>query len=281
MARDSIEVESYPDTDWEDRWPETSNPDNITVTEDAAFVGEYGAHFDGFAIKRSQPNDVLEFHRLTPSSSNLNSALECWENVYVVGDVHGCFEPLEALLAKLDPGRRELVVFVGDLVRKGPDSKGVIDLIRSNRNLVSVLGNNERKLLRGRDQIADFGSAEYAFMRSLPTVVSWAGGMVVHGGVDPAKLPAEHSRDELLTKRTADEGESFWFDEYEGPPRVYFGHTAFQTPLESEWAVGLDTGCVYGGELTAYDVRRERFVSVDGVEHVTGGDDAILQRDAA
>jgi diadenosine tetraphosphatase ApaH/serine/threonine PP2A family protein phosphatase len=54
----------------------------------------------------------------------------------------------------------------------------------------------------------------------------------------------------------------FWFEGYEGPPRVFFGHTVLERPLETEAAVGLDTGCVYGGELTAYDCTRDRFVSV-------------------
>ncbi len=56
----------------------------------------------------------------------------------------------------------------------------------------------------------------------------------------------------------------FWFETYEGPPRVFFGHTVLAEPVDREWAVGLDTGCVYGGDLTAYDVRRERFLSVPG-----------------
>ncbi|MFC7028582.1 metallophosphoesterase [Halomicroarcula sp. GCM10025710] len=67
-----------------------------------------------------------------------------WDNIYVVGDVHGCRGTLEQLLETLDPSESELVVFVGDLVRKGPDSKGVVDIVRDRPNLVSVRGNNEQ-----------------------------------------------------------------------------------------------------------------------------------------
>lgn len=49
----------------------------------------------------------------------------------------------------------------------------------------------------------------------------------------------------------------FWFETYEGPPRVFFGHTVLEEPFEREWTVGLDTGCVYGGTVTAYDVCEE------------------------
>ena len=54
----------------------------------------------------------------------------------------------------------------------------------------------------------------------------------------------------------------FWFESYEGPPRVFFGHTVLAEPLVTEWAVGLDTGCVHGGKLTAYDCETEEVVSV-------------------
>jgi len=53
-----------------------------------------------------------------------------WDEIYVVGDVHGCRADLERLLTKLEVTDDDLVAFVGDLVRKGPDSKGVLDLVR-------------------------------------------------------------------------------------------------------------------------------------------------------
>ncbi|RLM53003.1 serine/threonine protein phosphatase, partial [Halorubrum sp. Atlit-26R] len=54
----------------------------------------------------------------------------------------------------------------------------------------------------------------------------------------------------------------YWYEEYAGPPRVFFGHTVLDEPVVSEWAVGLDTGCVYGGSLTAYDLREETLTAV-------------------
>ncbi|MFB6361507.1 MAG: serine/threonine protein phosphatase, partial [Halobacteriales archaeon] len=49
---------------------------------------------------------------------------------------------------------------------------------------------------------------------------------------------------------------------YDGPPRVYFGHTVLEQPLVREWCVGLDTGCVHGGQLTAFNCQRGTSVSV-------------------
>ncbi|WP_207592715.1 metallophosphoesterase [Halomontanus rarus] len=197
--------------------------------------------------------------------------LENWADVYVVGDVHGCLEELEQLLSKLELGEDDLAIFVGDLVRKGPESLAVLDRVSSSSSLVSVRGNNEQKLLAGDASLASFGAAEHRYVESLPTVIAWDGGLVVHGGVDPNRPLADHAPEALLTMRAPD-GDGydgpFWFDEYRGPPRVFFGHTVLERPFESEWAIGLDTGCVYGGSLTAYDVRREEFVSVSARGHV-------------
>ena len=51
---------------------------------------------------------------------------EKWRNVYVIGDVHGCLAELETLVDRIDPAADELLAFVGDLMRKGPDSAGVV-----------------------------------------------------------------------------------------------------------------------------------------------------------
>ena len=195
-----------------------------------------------------------------------------YDDVYVIGDVHGCPDSLERLLSTLEFGSNDLAVFVGDLVRKGPDSKAVLERVRESPQLRTVRGNNEQKLLDGETDLPDLDDDDYRYLESLPAALSWDDVLVVHGGVDPTRPLPAHSNDDLLTMRspTGDGYDGpFWFDEYAGPPRVFFGHTVLADPLECEWAVGLDTGCVYGGRLTAYDVRRERFVSVSTPEHVS------------
>ncbi|QCS42062.1 metallophosphoesterase family protein [Natrinema versiforme] len=207
----------------------------------------------------------------TVSFDHRHIDLENRDDVYVVGDVHGCLDELEALLGTLDLGANDLAVFVGDLVRKGPESKAVLDRVRRSPRLISVRGNNERKLLEGDASLSALDAVDYQYIESLPTAISWDGGLVVHGGVDPSRPLSAHSGDDVLTMRSPD-GDGydgpFWFETYEGPPRVFFGHTVLEEPIEREWAVGLDTGCVYGGDLTAYDVRRDELRSVSGTGHV-------------
>jgi serine/threonine protein phosphatase 1 len=205
-----------------------------------------------------QFSDAIAHRRIDPDE---------YEETYVVGDVHGCLDSLERLLSKLDATEETLVVFVGDLVRKGPDSKGVVDLIRSRENLVPVRGNNEQKFLTGDASLPELGDEDLSYLTSLPVALSWADGVVVHGGIDPRKPLADHTTEELLTMRSlADAGgydRPLWFEQTHDLPRVFFGHTPLARPFVTPDAVGLDTGCVYGGQLTAFDCQRERFVAVE------------------
>ena len=179
-----------------------------------------------------------------------------WDDVYVVGDVHGCRETLDQLVGAVDMSADDLFVFVGDLVRKGPDSAGVVERVRAAENMLSVRGNNEEQVLRGEATLPELDEAAREWIRSLPVAISWDGALVVHGGVYPDVPLAEHTVDDLQTARATVPGGGydgpFWYDSYEGPPRVFFGHTVLEEPLVRAWSVGLDTGCVYGGSLTAY-----------------------------
>jgi len=204
-----------------------------------------------------------------------------WAEIYVVGDVHGCRPALERLIARLDPGADDLVVFVGDLVRKGPDSAGVVDIVRQNPNFITVRGNNEQKLVDGRKSIPSLTDDDLSWIASLPAAISWDDSLVVHGGVDHRKPLAEHDLTELLNMRSlVPEGSydrPYWFETRRDIPRVFFGHTVLSEPFETATAVGLDTGCVYGGQLTAYQCSTGEFVTVDPeTTHENRSSDSIV-----
>lgn len=203
-----------------------------------------------------------------------------YENVYVVGDVHGCLEELRALWDRLDPATNEMVVFVGDLVRKGPASTGVVEFVSSRPNAVSVRGNNEMKILDDKVDTEPFKSV-MADIASFPLVVSWGDSMAVHGGIDTRQPLSDQLPQDILETRAIPPENGydgpFWFQQYDGPGRVFFGHTVLEDQFVSKSAVGLDTGCVYGGNLTAYDCNRETCISVPATETYQGrSDDKIL-----
>lgn len=182
-----------------------------------------------------------------------------WDDIYVLGDVHGCLREFEAMIDRLGVTGDDLVVVVGDLVRKGPDSAGVVDRVRSADNVVTVRGNNEEKFLTGEKDRTDAGLSEdhVAWIAAQPAAISFGDALVVHGGVDPRKGLDEHTLTELQNTRSLVSGyeRPFWWDVYDGPRTVFFGHTPLAAPVLREHAVGLDTGCVYGNQLTAYDYR--------------------------
>jgi len=189
-----------------------------------------------------------------------------WRRIYVVGDIHGCVHELEELLDRVALGEDDLLLCVGDVVDKGPDSVAALRKVVEAPNILSVQGNGEAKLLRGEITIDGLGSALLEEVRAWPLVIGWTRHLVLHGGIDPTRSPEDHTPEDLRTLRSLAHGSDyrppFWFQRYEGSERIFFGHTALRSPLRAPSAIGLDTGCVYGGRLTAYDVGRDRFLSV-------------------
>lgn len=93
--------------------------------------------------------------------------------------------------------------------------------------------------------------------------------LVVHAGFDPGRTPEQCSVDCLTSIRRLDgRGRPWWYEPYRGPELVLFGHTHSAAPrMHSSGgrlvALGLDTGCVYGGALSAYSPELDELVQVE------------------
>lgn len=198
-----------------------------------------------------------------------------------VGDIQGCREPLERLLAAVAfvPGRDRLLP-VGDLVNKGPDSPGVLALL-IRLGAEPVLGNHDLHWLgKGNGE-----PAQREWLRSQPVVRMFDDLVMVHAGLHPhwdeAKLRSPLLPDEIDYavnvrycdadgRRPADDwpppGPPFrpWDDFYRGARRVVFGHWARRGLSVTPRAIGLDSGCCYGGKLSAWIAEEDRVVQVDG-----------------
>lgn len=191
----------------------------------------------------------------------------------IVGDVHGCTSELEELLEQLRfVEGRDRLLFVGDLVARGPDSHGTLAFARKLGG-VAVRGNHEDRLLAWRRRGKALGAEhqrlaqalseeQWAMLDAMPLWIQLPehGLLVVHAGVVPG-LPLERTPPEALLKMRTIDSDDRWSDEpdagplwasrYTGPPHVVFGHNARAGAQLHEWATGIDTGCVYGGRLTA------------------------------
>ena len=191
-------------------------------------------------------------------------------DVLFVGDVQGCAAELRDLLqaAGFD-ARRHRLALCGDLINRGPDSAGVLDVARRLDALV-VLGNHEVSLIEGRasaslDQVrVQLGASldEWLeWLKARPAFVVGGDYILVHAGIAPGKRPEQCTREELTEIRTVDGGRA-WFEFWPGPETVIFGHWAARGRVDLPLCKGLDTGCVYGGQLTGLWWPRREWVSV-------------------
>lgn len=189
----------------------------------------------------------------------------------IIGDIHGCFDELMDLLASVSATEEDIIVSVGDLVDRGPDSPRVLNYFveRCARGRAVVLmGNHERKHVRKvysysqeitRLQFGDSYEAATSWMAQLPYVFETPEFVVVHAAIDP-RLPIASQKEEVLSGTVSGErelqsvlGDRYWHSVYEGTKPVVFGHHVVGTePLVLRNLIyGLDTGACHGGRLTA------------------------------
>lgn len=202
----------------------------------------------------------------------------------VVGDIHGCYDELLALVESVGLGESDRLISVGDLVTKGEKSREVLELFMTDARFSAVIGNHDRALLgywKGGRRKKDLkpsqkrcakelkeGRERYAeFLGSLPGYLDLGSHVVVHAGLRPGVPLGEQTLDDLTALRTlgADRESRTgtpWYEVYDGERVALFGHWPAANPRRGPCAIGLDTGCVYGYKLTAYVVETGEFHSV-------------------
>jgi protein phosphatase len=226
----------------------------------------------------------------------------------IIGDVHGCHDELVRLLEQMGyeisadsdgvrhvthPQARHLV-FVGDLVDRGPDSPGVLRLVMTmvrDGIALCVAGNHDQKLsraLHGRDI-----NVSHGLERSLQQLEADPGlraeaaefldGLISHYVLDDGKLVVAHAglkedmqgrasgrvRDFALYGETTGETDEFglpirldWAQNYRGRAMVVYGHVAVSEPRWLNNTLNIDTGCAFGGRLSALRYPEKELVSV-------------------
>ncbi|HWP65253.1 MAG TPA: metallophosphoesterase family protein [Candidatus Limnocylindria bacterium] len=206
--------------------------------------------------------------------------------VLVVGDIHGCRRELDVLLGALATGAGDTLVFLGDYVDRGPDVRGVVERLvelaaRPGPRTVFLRGNHEDMMLgylgrggrygeaflvnggdvtvrsygvRGRPSPERLESAlpaeHLAFLLSTTLMHVEGDYVMVHAGVRPDRpLDAQRPHDLLWIR------DEFIAHPHDLGKTVVFGHTPRREVLaDLPYKVGIDTGCVYGGMLTALEL---------------------------
>ncbi|MEM8749001.1 MAG: metallophosphoesterase family protein [Pseudomonadota bacterium] len=223
------------------------------------------------------------------------------KRLYAIGDIHGCLIELNALLDRIRddleqrPVEQHRIIFIGDYVDRGPDSKGVItrliDLRETGQPVQFLRGNHEEKLINaingmtleavdgfarygGLETLASYGlndlghlsssmkkkhlnrltddiaaavgSEHREFLDNLETSFVEGDYFFCHAGVDPTRSLNDQSEHDLVWMR-----EPFLSHKKRLEKVVVHGHTPRRAVEFRRHRVNVDTGCVYGGTLTA------------------------------
>jgi serine/threonine protein phosphatase 1 len=217
-----------------------------------------------------------------------------------VGDLHGCGAEFERLIQLVDrwfPGAR--LVLVGDLFTKGPEPGRVVRAILDRRagghRVDLVCGNHDLRLLGAVVRMQSGASVDLlprservaiellqraGLMREATWLLTEAcdqaevrhprgAWTVMHGGIDP-KLGLERTPDHVKVHQKAIEGEPNWWDLYDGSDGlIVVGHRPVVEPIVlrtkdgKPYFANIDTGCAYGGQLTAYCMEADQLLSVE------------------
>jgi serine/threonine protein phosphatase 1 len=206
---------------------------------------------------------------------------------FVIGDIHGCLSELSYLIESLPLQHADRIIFLGDYIDRGPESKGVVTYLMSmaktsDYNLVFLKGNHEDMLLAylgfigrygemfllngGQATLGSYGitspaPSQDSAMARIPadhlefflglTNYSVEGSFLcVHAGIHPAKPLAAQSQLDLFWIRN-----EFISSSHQLPYTVVFGHTPQrQVFYDLPAKIGIDTGVVYGGKLTCIEL---------------------------
>ncbi len=211
-----------------------------------------------------------------------------------IGDIHGCAREFDQLLSKLEFQRdSDLLYLTGDAFTRGPDPAGVWRLIRDT-DAKMVLGNHDVKMpdrirqhLSGvpiptrwldyqqtLEALGPVADSLIPWLEALPLWIDEPDFLLVHAGVNPEKGLGGTTRDELLTIRTWPPVDGIvgprWHDAYEPSGKlVVFGHDApaglvmKRRDDGAPYVIGLDSGCIYGGQLSGYALEEDRLVQIE------------------
>lgn len=226
------------------------------------------------------------------------------KRIYAIGDIHGCAAELDALLDLIaadahDSGVVQLI-FLGDYVDRGPDSKSVISrlisLKKSHPDAIFLKGNHEAIMLDflsdpedmyhwldwgGEETLESYGvdkvlgrapeelaaelsskipASHLSFLKSLPLTHIEGDYLFVHAGLRPGVALEDQQEEDLLWIR-----KRFHHAAADERPEqvVVHGHQPMKKPLDAGWRIGVDTGACWTGKLTAVvlEDRSRRFIS--------------------
>jgi serine/threonine protein phosphatase 1 len=191
--------------------------------------------------------------------------------IVIIGDIHGCYAEFLELLDKIKLSDGDLLISLGDIVDRGPQSKELYEYFITRPNSIVLMGNHERKHLNGTLSYAQdivklqFGEHYEEFVqwtKTLPYYVETPEALIVHAAFENGISIDEQREDVLSGTNSGDrylqtkyEEGTYWSDHYSGEKPVIYGHHVVgDTPKYLNNTIGIDTGACHGGFLTAVEL---------------------------
>lgn len=211
----------------------------------------------------------------------------------IIGDIHGCYDELQALLDRAAIASDEPIIALGDIVDRGPASPQTLAFFRDHPHAASLTGNHERKHVgasRGKMKLAasqritrqqfeetntDYEAA-LSYMSSLPLYLQLPEAILIHGYLEPG-VPLHAQKPSVLAGGMS--GEKYlksnypqpWYELVEADRPIIVGHREYAADGEpfvyKDRVFGLDTGCYAGRRLTGLVLPAFRFVSVPATDN--------------
>jgi len=216
---------------------------------------------------------------------------------YIIGDIHGCYHTLIGLMNQLPLEKTDKIIFLGDYIDRGLYSKQVVEYVKSlteSGQAIALMGNHERMCLdtfdhrmwlhNGGDTTLDsydtrpqserempypmdedlradwlrslpkVSQDHLNWMESLPTFYEDEKYFYVHAGINPNYPLEQQSEQDLLWIRNP-----FLNSDRNFGKTIVFGHTPLKSVLIKPNKIGIDTGCVFGYGLTAFNTETNEF----------------------
>ena len=206
------------------------------------------------------------------------------DRLIAIGDIHGEIDKLNSLLDKIKPDEKDKIIFLGDYIDRGKNSKEVIDKLidlAKTTECIFLMGNHEEMLLNllktkkqediemwllsgGVQTFDNYGgfveifSLHKDFLTSLKPYYLTEKYLFVHAGIRPDKPLEEQDKTDMLWIR-----DNFISHKHCLKQKVIFGHTPFYTPYIEDDKIGINTGCGIesDGYLTALICDDETFIT--------------------
>lgn len=194
-----------------------------------------------------------------------------------IWDIHWCYREFQALIKTLKIKKKDSVYILWDMINKWPASFKVLEYIYKQKNYIAIKWNHELKFLQYISNAKEPYSLRskynwdklykqilkkpkiFQYLKNLPLYIEHNDFICLHWWKLLNKSISQHTEHEITTLRYLEDG-SPWYESYLWEKKIIYGHWAVDWLKIRENTIWLDSGCVYGKQLSAYILETNQIV---------------------